>query len=179
MLNPKDTALIVVDVQGKLAEMMADKTSLFSNIERMVLAAKKLSLPILWAEQLPQKLGPTISVISQHLEDITPITKSSFSCTGNVEFMEQLAAVNKKQLLIVGIEAHICVMQTVLSLLTLDYQVHLVCDAISARNPANKELAIKRCSRAGAVLSGVEMALFELMQHAEHSEFKFIQQLIK
>ncbi len=178
MLHTDSAALVIIDVQGKLAHTMHDKEALFSGLQTMVKAAKLLCLPILWAEQLPQKLGPTILELSQLLSDETPLPKSCFSCAGNAEFNEALARSGRKQLLVVGIEAHICVTQSTLEFLARGYEVHLVCDAIGARNSGNKAIGLARCERAGAVLSSCEMALFELMREASHPQFKAIQGLI-
>jgi len=179
MLDIDNSALIIIDVQGKLAHAMPDKALFFANLERMVLAAKAINLPIILVEQLPDKLGHTITEIAQHLEGQLPIKKACFSAAGHPAFLDRLRELGKKQVLVMGIEAHICVMQTVLDLLNHDYETHLICDAIRSRDPNNRQLAIERCASAGAILSSVEMALFELMRDAQHPQFKTIQQLIK
>ena len=178
MLHTDTAALVIIDVQGKLAHTMHDKEALFKGLQTMVKAAKLLDLPILWAEQLPEKLGPTIPELSDLLNENNPIAKSCFSCASNTDFNEALAHGGRKQLLVVGIEAHICVTQSTLEFLARGYDVHLICDAVGARSPSNKTLGLARCENAGAVLSSCEMALFELMRDASHPQFKAIQSLI-
>ena len=123
MLSTDNTVLVIVDVQGKLAQLMADRETLFRNLQRMVKGALALELPILWVEQLPQKLGPTIPEVADLLPGHQPIAKSSFSCAGNEAFNAALAGLGRKQILLVGIEAHVCVYQSALDLLQAGYQV--------------------------------------------------------
>lgn len=179
MLTSDNTALILIDVQGKLAQMMENSTEMFRAQTIMIQAAKQLNMPILWAEQLPHKLGSTVPEVASHLKDYTPISKSCFSCVANDEFSAALKACGKQQLLVMGIEAHICVTQSVLNFLENGYEVHMVSDAIGARIPANKGIGLRRCENAGAVISSTEMALFELMRDATHEQFRAIQALIK
>lgn len=179
MLATETTGLVIIDVQGKLAQLMDSADTLFNNLQTMVRGAKAIGVPIFWAEQIPNKLGPTIDEVAQHLEGVEPFAKSCFSCWRQPEFQHALTASGCKQLLVVGIEAHICVTQSTLDFLREGYEVHLVSDAIGARNPANKAIALQRCADAGATISCTEMALFELMRDASHPQFKAIQQLIK
>ena len=109
MLTRDDTALVIVDVQGKLATMMHEQQSLYKNLVAITSGAKELSLPVLWVEQIPHKLGPTIAEIAEILPEQAPIAKSSFSCYGEPSFVSALEQSSKKKVLVVGIEAHICV----------------------------------------------------------------------
>ncbi len=180
MLDTNNTILLVVDMQVRLARVMDGQEALFANMERMIKGAQALELPILWTEQVPEKLGPTLPEFSEVLIDNSqPIAKSSFSCCGNETFMNALQATHRKQILLTGIEAHVCVYQTGLDLLNLGYDVHLIADAISSRTPANRNLAIERMQKAGATLSGTEMSLFELLGGAEHEAFRTVSKLVK
>lgn len=179
MLQKNNTVLVVVDVQGKLAQLMADKESLFANLHKVVSGFSLLTIPVIWMEQLPDKLGPTISEISSVLTSQAAIAKSSFSCCGNAGFQEELARLGKTQIILVGIEAHICVYQTAIDLLAAGYEVTLVVDAVSSRRPENKAIAIERMAQAGVLLSCVEMVLFELQRVAEGDIFKKLAALIK
>jgi len=180
MLNLDTTALVVIDVQGKLAQLMHQKVSFFANVERMIKGAQILNLPIIWTEQAPDKLGQTIPQLRQPLQETTqPIAKISFSCCGNPPFMEQLKSINKSQVLITGLETHICVYQTVRDLLDIGYEVQVVADAVSSRTAENKQLGLERMKEAGATLTGTEMALFELLRVAEGPEFKAVSKLVK
>ncbi|RME97800.1 MAG: hydrolase [Chloroflexi bacterium] len=180
MLNIQDTALLVIDVQGKLAQLMHDKDTLFANLERMIRGAQVLELPVIWTEQVPDKLGATTPAIAQLLADSArPVSKSSFSCCGEAAFTEQLQAAGRKQILVTGIETHICVYQTSVDLLAQGYQVQLVTDAVSSRSAANRQLGIERIKDAGATLTSTEMALFELLRVAQGPQFKAITKIVK
>lgn len=179
MLTIDNTALLVIDVQGKLAEVMHDKETLFANVQRMVQGAKILDVPILVTEQVPEKLGPTRPEIGQYLEGVEPISKSSFSCCGDDDFMAQMTALNRQQILMVGIETHVCVYQTAVDLLNQNYEVQLVTDAVSSRTPENRQIGLNRIQDAGAALTSTEMVLFELLRVAEGSQFKEISKIVK
>lgn len=179
MMRRDNAALVVVDVQGKLARLMSDKDALFANLQTVVSGFKLLDIPILWMEQLPDKLGPTIDEIAAVLDDQSPIPKSTFSCCGNTQFQERLAETNCRDIVLVGIEAHICVYQTAMDLIANGYRVTVVADAVSSRTAFNKEISLQRMSQAGALLSTVEMVLFELQVVAEGDRFKQLAKLIK
>ncbi|GMQ49592.1 hydrolase [Vibrio sp. 10N] len=179
MLNQNNTQLMIIDVQGKLAQLMHDKETLFGNLSTLTKAAKLMELPIVWVEQLPDKLGATIDEISHELSDQQPIAKNVFSAWGEENVRTATDNNNRKQVLLVGIEAHICVHQTAYELLTAGYEVHLVTDAVSSRTSTNKELAIQRLAQEGARLTSTEMALFELQRVARGEQFKALLKLIK
>ena len=180
MLNVKDTALIVIDVQGKLAQLMHQKERLFANTKRMIKGAQVLDIPLLWTEQAPDKLGPTTPEIAKLLaESVRPISKSSFSCCGHAPFMDAFKALDRRQVLLTGIEAHVCVYQTALDLLDIGYEVQVVTDAVSARIAENKQIGIDRMQAAGAALTSTEMALFELLRVAAGDQFKAITKIVK
>jgi nicotinamidase-related amidase len=180
MLTVNDTVLIVIDVQGKLAHLMHDKAEFLANVERTVKGAQILEIPILWTEQAPAKLGETIPEIREPLlQSARPIAKICFSCCGNEPFLGELKALNRTQVLITGLETHICVYQTVHDLLDMGYGVQVVADAVSSRAAVNKQLGLERMKEAGAMLTSTEMALFELLRVAEGSRFKAISKLVK
>ena len=179
MLTLKNTVLTIIDVQGKLAQIMHDKNSLFANLQRIIRGAQTLNIPILWAEQIPEKLGSTVPEISNLFADQQPIAKVSFSCCGEERFMKNLKTLNKKQILIAGIEAHVCVYQTVMDLLASGYEIHVLADAVSSRTLANKEVGLNMMKEAGAKIQSVEMILFELLKRAEGEHFKEIIKIVK
>ncbi len=179
MLNTDDAALVIVDVQGRLAQLMDDRETLFANLQRMVRGAQVLELPILWAEQNPGKLGPTIAEVASLLDGVEPIAKMSFSCAGSARFLAALQACGRRQLLLTGIETHICVYNTAVDLLERGYEVHLVEDAVGSRIASNKSVGVRRMCDRGAVLTSTEMALFEMMRSAEHPCFRQIQAIVK
>jgi nicotinamidase-related amidase len=130
-------------------------------------------------EQYPQGLGPTVPEIAQLLGARRPIEKTCFSAHGSEEYRRQLQACGRRQLLLAGIETHICVYQTARHLLDEDYYVEIVGDAVSSRTAANKALGIDKMVRAGAQVTSVEMALFELLGEAGTPQFKTIARLVK
>jgi nicotinamidase-related amidase len=179
MITTDDTALVLIDIQEKLARAMHNKEALFDNLKRMVKGARIMGLPILWAEQNPDGLGPTIREIADLLSDKKPVSKFSFSCCGTEAFMENLKAVNCKNILVAGIEAHVCVYQTVADLVNLKFEVQVVADAVSSRTPENRLIALEKCKAAGAVLTSTETALFELLKDAGNDSFKEIIEVVK
>ncbi len=179
MLQQNDTAIVLVDVQGKLARLMHESEAFIHNIRIVLQAGQILGLPIVWAEQIPDKLGATVPEIAELLSDERPIAKTSFSCAGNTEFNSALQATGRKQVLLVGIEAHICVYQTSIELLGQGIGVHVVTDAVASRQPENKAIGLQRVSSAGAQLTSTEMCLFEMLKAAESDEFRQIVRLLK
>ena len=179
MLDIKECSLVVIDVQGKLAQLMYDKDVLFKNIQILIKAAKILNIPVLWCQQCPKALGPTVPEISELLTDIKPINKMAFSCCGDEQFNIRLKELSRKQVLLCGIETHVCVYQTAVDLLGKGFSVDVIADAVSSRTKENKKVALKRMSAEGAKISSVEMVLFELLKTAEHPSFKEIARLIK
>lgn len=180
MLTLNNTTLVVIDVQGRLAQVMSQKETLFENLQKLIKGVQVLDLPIVWNEQLPEKLGPTSPEIAELLNHSTqPIAKASFSCCGNPPFIDALQATGRKQVLLAGIESHVCVYQTCLDLLHLGYEVQVVNDAVSSRTPENRQLGLARMQQAGATLTSVEMALFELLRVAEGPKFKEITRIVK
>jgi len=179
MLTPDNAVLVVVDVQGKLAQLMSDKETVFANIQRMIRGAQALSVPILWAEQMPDKLGPTIAEIGGLMTGLEPIAKTSFSCAGSPRFVSALEQLDRKQVLVTGIEAHVCVYQTAVDLAQAGYSVEVVEDAIASRIPTNRSVGVRKMAAAGVGITSTEMALFELMGDADHPAFRQVQAIIK
>ncbi len=179
MLEIKNTVLVVVDVQGKLAQLMHEKELLFKNIRILIQACKILNIPILWCQQVPSALGPTVPEIAELLTGEEPIDKASFSCCGDDSFNNKLIALSRKSVLLCGIEAHVCIYQTAVNLLRSGYQVNVIADAVSSRTAANKQIAIERIAAEGARVCSTEMVLFELLKTADHPAFKQITKLVK
>lgn len=175
----ENTVLVIVDVQGNLAHLMHEKELLFKNMQNLIKGIQVLGLPILWVEQNPKGLGPTIPEIADILSDIQPIAKMSFSSCRNDGFVQAMKALNRKQVLIAGIEAHICVYQTAADLVDTGYEVQVVADAVSSRTLVNKEIGLQKMRDSGAGLTSVETALFELLKVAEGEMFKEILKIVK
>jgi nicotinamidase-related amidase len=179
MLEPRKCCLVIVDVQGKLAHLMHERDALFKNLRILIQAARLLGVPILWCQQCPESLGPTVEEVSGLLADETAINKSSFSCWHSAEFGNKLSALARRQVVLAGIEAHVCIYQTAIDLLGKDYEVHVIADAVSSRTAANKQIALDRMRAEGVKISSTEMALFELLKTAEHARFKEVANLVK
>ena len=179
MLKTENVILLVVDFQGSLAHSMHGKELLFRNVQNLIKGIQVLGIPILWTEQNPQGLGPTIPEIAHTLSNIQPISKMSFSCCRNDSFMQALRALNRKQVLISGIEAHICVYQTAADMVSMGYEVQVVTDAVSSRNIEDKKIGLQKMRDAGISLTSVETALFELLKVAEGKQFKDILKIVK
>lgn len=185
MLHPNtieltQSALAVIDMQEVFRANIADFTETAARIAVMVQAARLLDLPVIVTEQYSKGLGRTAAEIRDVLPDsIEIIEKTSFSSCGANQFEAQLESDGARQVIVCGIEAHICVNQTVHDLLARGFQVHLLVDCITARNQNNKQVALGKMQVSGAIPSSVEMALFELMRDAQHKQFKAIQTLVK
>ncbi|TVQ37441.1 MAG: hydrolase [Wenzhouxiangella sp.] len=177
--NPNNALLLIVDIQGKLARLMHESEAMIRQQGIMIDACRLLGLPIVWAEQLPDKLGPTVPELSARLDGIEPLPKSSFGCCGDPKLMQAIRDSGRGQVLLIGIEAHVCVWQTAAALLREDYEVHLIADAVSSRSVFNRDIAFQRMSQAGAQISNVEMALFEMMGNAAYPRFREVSRLLK
>ncbi|MEC8838758.1 MAG: isochorismatase family protein, partial [Candidatus Neomarinimicrobiota bacterium] len=145
----------------------------------LVSGVKLLNIPIIWMEQVPDKLGSTIPEIKDVLIDQKPIIKDVFSCMKNEEFNNQIKRINPNDIILAGIESHVCVYQTAMDLLEKKYNVHIVVDAISSRISENKELGIERMILEGAMQTSVEMLLFEIQGEAKGDRFRQISKLVK
>jgi len=179
MFTPENSVLLVIDVQGKLAQLVHEKEKLFDNINRLIHAARLLDIPILWTEQTPEKIGATIPGIANQLTDQSPIVKWSFSCCGEERFLQMLKELNRKDIIVTGIETHVCVFQTIFDLLKKSYRVQIVGDAVSSRTLENKIRAIDRVKHLGAIETSSEMIICELLKSAKHHKFKEIMSLVK
>ena len=179
MLNPETAALVVIDVQGKLAQLMHAKDDLFDQLGRVIRGCRALDVPIVWAEQYPQGLGPTVPAVARHLEGLEPIAKNAFSCWGDAGFRSALEATGRRHLLVSGIEAHICVYQTARDLLADGYEIEVVVDCVSSRTVSSKAIGLERMRDAGARPTTVEMALYEMLGKAGGERFKKILEIVK
>ena len=179
MLESKTTILVIIDVQGKLAQIMHDREDLVKNLQILISGVKLLEIPIIWMEQLPDKLGPTIPEIQELLPDMEPIVKDVFSCAKNEEFNGRLQELHGHDIILAGIESHVCVYQTAMDLLGQDFTVHVAADAVSSRTDSNKQLGLERMLLEGVVQTSVEMVLFELQAVATGDRFRKLAKLVK
>lgn len=177
MLTTDHAVLAVVDIQGNLYEAMDEKQALLKNSQLLIKGMGILGVPVLVTEQ--NKIGSTIPEIVELLPSISPIRKNSFSCCRAEEFIQALSALNRKQVILAGIEAHICVYQTALDLIVRGYEVVLIVDAIASRTAQNKEIAVQALTQAGARPANKEMVLFELLQTAADPRARDIFKIVK
>ena len=175
-LHKDNSLLVIIDMQERLVPAMAEKDRLVENAIKLVKFSRIIGLPVLVTEQ--QKLGETIPEIREPLEDFSPISKLEFDCFGSQDFLDRITALKKKALIIIGIEAHICVAQTALHALS-DYEVHVVGDATSSRTPDNQKVAIFRMGQAGVTITSTEMVIYELLGRAGTDTFRKVLQLVK
>ena len=179
MFTKENSVLVVIDFQGNLARSMDNKQDLLDNAQKIIRGVQVLDIPILATEQVPAKLGSTISEIARHLSGVKVFDKENFSCWMDQSFREELMALGRKQILLIGIEAHVCVYQTAMDLLESGYEVQVVTDAVSSRTPQNKITGIQKMAAGGAGITSTETALFELLKTAADPKAKQIFQIVK
>jgi len=178
MLTTDETLLLIVDIQGKLARIVHASDATIDAAGKLIRGATVLELPILWTEQNPAGLGPTVPELAALLPG-EPIGKLSFSCAGEQRFVDALDEIGRNDILLAGIEAHVCVCQTALDLLAVGHRVHVVADAVSSRTPENRSIGLARIARAGGEITSVEAALFELLKVADGPKFKELLKIVK
>jgi nicotinamidase-related amidase len=176
----QQSQLVIIDMQVKLAPAMPKEAmqAVIKNCGILAQAANLLSVPVIVTEQYPQGLGETLLDISEHLAKVKAIAKTAFSAYGEPKFKQQLQR-DKSAIILTGMEAHICVLQTALALQAIGKQVFVVEDAVISRSPANKANTLARLRDAGCVISNTESVVFEWLSDANHEAFKAISKLIR
>jgi nicotinamidase-related amidase len=178
-LNVGNTALVLIDYQERLFSAMHEKEALLDNVLKLVKGVNALGVPVLLTEQYPKGLGPTLPQIKELLPQVIPLEKTCFDSCDEENFSAALKASGRKQVLLAGIEAHICVYQTAMSLARSGYQVQVVSDCCSSRSPPNKKIALFRMGAARIIPTTDETALFELLKVGRGDVFKQISYIIK
>jgi isochorismate hydrolase len=180
-IQREKAVLVVVDVQDALMKQMnpgvAEK--IIRNIRILLAFAKKMAIPILITEQYPKGLGPTVSEIKKELESVLPIEKVSFSCCGVETFNAALNQTGRKQVILVGIETHVCILQTADDLLQVGFEVHAVADAICSQRKLDWEVGLRWMERKGAMISTTEIIAFQLLKEAGTEEFRALSKWLK
>ena len=182
LCNADNSCLVIIDIQTRLTSAMPIKVlaRLKRNINILLQGVDKLSIPVLTTEQYPKGLGPTEPEIVDLLpEHALKFEKTCFSCTGAEQFLQQLEKTGRKQVIIVGIEAHVCVLQTAIQLIDAGYQVFVAADGICSRHRENYEASLKRMSNANIVICNTESILFEWLRDANHEHFKELSRLVQ
>ena len=178
-LTTRDAVLVVVDIQERLAAVMSERQKVIANSLHLIEASKVLHFPVLLTEQYPRGLGPTVPEIREALPLFNSIEKLMFGCCGEPMFMEAIASAGRRRVILCGMETHVCVLQTCLGLIKEGYTVHVVQDAICSRAEENNRIGIEFMRDAGAVITGTETVLFQLLEKAGTEEFKMISKRIK
>jgi nicotinamidase-related amidase len=181
MLTLENTCLVVVDIQEKLLKVMQDRDRVVSNAAILIKIAQALDIPILWCQQVPDVLGPTVHDLWGLFTKagMEPIDKTTFSCCGNEAFMKRIDELQSQTAIVCGIESHVCVFQTAMDLIQHGLYVHVVADAVSSRTNENKQIGLHRMAKEGAVVTSTEMLLFELLRDSKHPKFRELAKLIK
>jgi nicotinamidase-related amidase len=179
MLAIDNAVLMVIDFQTGLLPKIQNADGLLPRAIKLIRVVRELGIPILWTEQYPKGLGPTDERVANELSGLRPIDKVSFGCFGAPAFEEALRGLGRRQLLVTGVEAHVCVMQTVLSALAQGFETFVVQDATGSRSALDCECGLARMRDHGATLVTSEMAIFEMLRAAGTPEFKKVLPLIK
>lgn len=172
LIDASQATLLVIDVQEKLIDAVSDPAGTLARTRWLLAACVELGLPTVISEQYPKGLGPTVASLLEVAADATVVEKQHFSCVAGQCLPASLLA--REQVVVCGMETHVCVLQTVLELLALGKQVFVVADACDSRSAANKATGLERMRDAGAQIVTREMVLFELMRSASHEKFRLI-----
>ncbi|MBN2064760.1 MAG: hydrolase [Sedimentisphaerales bacterium] len=171
--------LLIVDVQDAFSKPVLNMDRVVHNCKILAQTAAILNLPTIVTEQYPRGLGHTIAELAESLNNHVIIEKTTFSCLGQPQVKESLTNSGRRQVIIAGVEAHVCVLQTALDLLQEQYEVFVIADAISSRKKKDRKLAQSRMIQSGAVITSTEAVVMELIGGSKHEHFKAIQALIK
>lgn len=172
LISKNECCFLLVDVQEKLFPFIHQHQQLAENCEWLLKLARELNIPLVVSEQYPQGLGHTLPVFKEYLTPSSILEKVSFSCAGDEACVKHLEKLNKKQVVVFGIEAHVCILQTVLGFISQGYAVFVVADAISSRSEFDREMAIQRMRANGATIVTKEMVFFECIRQAGTEQFK-------
>jgi len=173
------SAALIIDVQEKLYPFIFENEILTKNISKLIEGLKIINIPIFITEQYVKGLGPTIAPIANIIGDHPRIEKMAFSCCDEPSLMEGIVVSGKENIIIAGIESHVCVLQTVIDLKSNGYLPVVVQDCVSSRSENDKRMAIERMRQEGATITTVESILFELLRYSGTEQFKGISKLVK
>jgi nicotinamidase-related amidase len=178
MANP---VLVIVDVQERLFNAMdaERRDDMVANVKILVSAARRLDVPVIVTEQYPRGLGRTLPELRALLGDAPPFEKTAFSCAGADGFMDRVRALGADQVILTGIEAHVCVLLTALDLVAHGFRVSVVADAVCSRRPANLEIGLDQARQAGAVVTATETVVFQLLGSADSDAFRELSKLLR
>lgn len=177
-LNREEAVLLVIDIQDNLAKAMKDKDRVIKNTEILATAAKDMDIPVIITEQYPKGLGNTVSEIKDILKDADVFEKTMF-CGLTEEVSKKLESIDRKKIIVVGMETHVCVLQTTRALIEDGYEVHVVRDAVASRTEENYSNGLDMIKDMGASITNTETVIFDLLKSSKAVEFKKLSKLIK
>jgi len=176
LVTKENSLLLIIDAQEKLMPVISDRDKIMENMMRLARFSNITGLPVIATEQ--EKLGHTITELKQELGNKTFISKIHFNCFFCDAFVEEINKINKTNLILAGVEAHICVAQTAIFALPR-FNVHIISDAVSSRTPENRIVALERMRQCGVTTSSTEMFIYEVLQKAGTDEFKAVLSIVK
>jgi len=179
LLKTEKTALLIIDIQERILPVINNNQIVVENTIKLIKGFNVLQLPIYFTEQYPKGLGPTHKAIADELDDLQPFDKMSFSCSGAGDLFGEFEKKNLSQIVVCGIESHVCVQQTVLDLIENGIQVNLAADAVSSRKEIDYKIALDRMRHQGAEVTTTESILFELLNVCGTPEFKAVSKIVK
>lgn len=178
-IHKDETIAVIIDIQGALFPHIHENEKLEKNTIKLIQGLKAIGVPIVVTQQYTAGLKPTIPTISEAIGEYKPIEKTAFSCCDEPKFDEDLALSTKRNVIVAGIESHVCVLQTVIDLIDRAYTPVVVEDCVSSRNPNDKKIAIARMRSEGAIITTHESILFELLRYSGTQEFKAVSKIVK
>ncbi len=178
-LEKEKTGLLIIDVQEKLMQVMGQRQRVADNITKLVLLSKLFDFPVILTEQYPKWLGPTLPEVAESLPACQPISKLHFNCCDVDAFIDRLDSEGLRNVIITGVESHICVFQTCVSILERGYRVHVPQDAVDSRTDENWRVGLDLMKQAGAVITSTETVIYQILKKAGTKEFKQMLKVIK
>ncbi len=179
ILKKANTALLVIDIQEKILPVIFEHERVIDNTLKLINGMKIMGIPVYFTEQYPKGLGPTTPVVKQALEGAKEVQKLSFSCAGEPSLFQELKEKNLSQIVVCGIESHVCVQQTALDMLVNGFQIDIAYDAVSSRREKDYQIALDRMRQNGVEVTSTESILFELLNVSGTEEFKAVSKLVK
>ncbi|BCB95212.1 hydrolase [Dissulfurispira thermophila] len=178
-LDINNVLILIIDIQERLANVMKMREDVIKNCLHLIELSRMMNLPVVVTEQYPKGLGQTVTEIKDALPSYQPIEKLTFSCCEEPNFLNEIKRLNKKTIILTGMETHICVLQTCIGLVKEGFNVHVVKDAVCSRTKENHKTGIEFMRDVGAVITCTETVLFQLLKVAGTDEFKAISKRIK
>ena len=179
LLKKSNTGILIVDAQEKLVQVMEQKERIIENINRILLLSKIYKLPVILTEQYPKWLGPTLPEIKESLPTYEPVSKLHFNCCDVEDFNIKLNSEKIENIILTGVETHICIFQTCVSLLDKGYRVHIPQDAVGSRTDENWRVGLELSKQAGAVITSTKSVIYQILEKAGTKEFKQMLKVIK